>query len=822
MTRQQALDLARQWAKRRIPAGPIAISWDERKQATNKVPLTPHGHNSFVTDLNRLDQLFGSSQITLAAGEVYGVGLHPGPGHRVVLDVDTKGGKQGDKVLAALEAEHGPLPPHPIVDTASGGTHRWLAKPEGVPVGNPDLADHIEVRADAGWVVAPGTFTPWGSWTVREGTEIPAPLWPDWIAHRLNGHKTGGNGHATGRWQKLDRAKLHPLDLAALQALEALGGHGPVLGPNEEIRVTRPGKKAGASASIGHIGPGVVKVFTDDWAPLRKESVYDVDELEELTGTADQSPVDNSQPKTEANPITLDQCHDAFGRWLGDEYDLDVLDIMLCTLAAERLTGDPLWLLVISGPGAAKTETVQACAGIGAHVESTLTGDAALLSGTPPKERAKHATGGLLRRIGDRGVLVIKDVTSILSMSRDRRAEVIAALREIHDGYWSRSIGAAGGATLTWTGRLVVIGAVTTAWDTAHAVISTMGDRFVTVRLDSIAGRPAAFRHTMANTGDEITMRAELAAAVAGVIAGLDEAADLTLTESEVERLLPAADLVTLTRTGVEFDYKGDVVDAHAPEMPTRFARQLQQIIRGGIAIGIGRDRAVDLAIRAARDSMPPVRLAIVDDLATHPHSTPAEIRRRVDLPWRTVDRQCQALHMLRVVACDEVEYGDQGKSRWHYSLAAGIDPEALKSTPDLAPLTPSPLVREGIGDHSTGTSRGTPAKSGAVPSQVSALCGCGAPLDQHAGPDCAVPVIHPSRPVENSTVTRPDITIHHATTVAVASGDKALAAIDAASIIRTARFSGWELPLEDVPRLVAVAAARGWTCVEVELATRP
>jgi hypothetical protein len=75
---------------------------------------------------------------------------------------------------------------------------------------------------------------------------------------------------------------------------------------------------------------------------------------------------------------------------------------------------------------------------------------------------------------------------------------------------------------------------------------------------------------------------------------------------------------------------------------------------------------------------------------------------------------------------------------------------------------------------------------------------------------------------VENSTVTRPDITIHHATTVAVASGDKALAAIDAASIIRTARFSGWELPLEDVPRLVAVAAARGWTCVEVELATRP
>lgn len=30
---------------------------------------------------------------------------------------------------------------------------------------------------------------------------------------------------------------------------------------------------------------------------------------------------------------------------------------MLCTIAAERLDGDPLWLLIISGSGNAKTET---------------------------------------------------------------------------------------------------------------------------------------------------------------------------------------------------------------------------------------------------------------------------------------------------------------------------------------------------------------------------------------------------------------------------------------------------------------------------------
>ena len=80
-------------------------------------------------------------------------------------------------------------------------------------------------------------------------------------------------------------------------------------------------------------------------------------------------------------------------------------------------------------------------------------------------------------------------------MNTDIRAKVLAALREIYDGRWYREVGTDGGHTLEWNGRLVVVGAVTTAWDTHHAVIATMGDRFVLVRIDSTdrpAWRPAA------------------------------------------------------------------------------------------------------------------------------------------------------------------------------------------------------------------------------------------------------------------------------------------------------------------------------------------
>ena len=51
------------------------------------------------------------------------------------------------------------------------------------------------------------------------------------------------------------------------------------------------------------------------------------------------------------------------------------------------------------------------------HLHHRLRGRAAV--GDPRRERTKQATGGLLRKIGDRGVLVIKDVTSILSADRN-------------------------------------------------------------------------------------------------------------------------------------------------------------------------------------------------------------------------------------------------------------------------------------------------------------------------------------------------------------------------------------------------------------------
>jgi hypothetical protein len=379
----------------------------------------------------------------------------------------------------------------------------------------------------------------------------------------------------------------------------------------------------------------------------------------------------------------IEDAHEAFRRRFGPEYDLDAANAVLATAAAERLDGDPLWLLLMSGSGSAKTETVQALAGAGALVTSTITSEGALLSGTPAREKAKGATGGLLRRIGSRGVLVIKDVTSILSMDRNNRAGVLAALREVHDGRWERNIGTNGGLTLSWAGRIGIVGATTTVWDRAHDVVAAMGDRFVVLRVDSYAGRWSAGYRAITNTGAEVEMRAELAAVAGAVIRGVRPNAD-AIRDDELIRILAAADVVTLCRTAVDYDYRGYVVDAHAPEMPTRFAKQLAQVLRGAVAIGLDRGAALRLALRCARDSMPPLRLAILEDVAQHPDASTAEVRARLARPWSTVDRQLQALHALRVLDCEEAEVGKKTLRR--YQVAGTVDPAAIHPSPDLLP----------------------------------------------------------------------------------------------------------------------------------------
>lgn len=135
-----------------------------------------------------------------------------------------------------------------------------------------------------------------------------------------------------------------------------------------------------------------------------------LDTLAAVTTEHDDAPVYEPPP-----PTTLDDCARVLTRWLGDNYDLDAaLAAAVCTASPFKSPdgSDVPSVLIVSGSGFAKTETVNATERArGVVAVSSISGESALLSATSERERSKTATGGILRQIGDRGALLVKDVT---------------------------------------------------------------------------------------------------------------------------------------------------------------------------------------------------------------------------------------------------------------------------------------------------------------------------------------------------------------------------------------------------------------------------
>jgi hypothetical protein len=375
------------------------------------------------------------------------------------------------------------------------------------------------------------------------------------------------------------------------------------------------------------------------------------------------------------------------------------LEVVLATIAANRLEGDPVWMLLVGPPGSGKSELVTAVSGLAdTHPTATLT-EAALLSGTPNRERAPDAKGGLLREIGERGIIVCKDFGSVLAMNRDARSLVLAALREIYDGAWTRHVGTGGGRTLSWSGQIGLLGGCTPTIDRHHAVMGAMGERFTLYRLPAVDSDVQA-RRALAHAGHERRMRTELAAAAAAVLD--NTTTPRKRTDAETDRLVALTTLVVRARSSVERDgYSREIELVPDPEAPTRLAIVLARLLDGLDAIGCERELALATVSKAALDSVPALRLAALATLeSVDGYLDTNTIADAVRHPAGTTRRALEDLVAHRLV---EIERGGQGEAhRWRLSAFAR---KRMQTFPDLSSSTRSgreksdpevPTFREG------------------------------------------------------------------------------------------------------------------------------
>jgi hypothetical protein len=354
----------------------------------------------------------------------------------------------------------------------------------------------------------------------------------------------------------------------------------------------------------------------------------------------------------------------AFQGWLHLP-DPGALYLALGTIAANRLEGDPVWALLVGAPGGGKSELLNAFSNLpDVHPAATLT-EAALLSGTPKREKASDAKGGLLRAIGDYGIIVAKDFGSVLSMNRDARAAVLAALREVYDGAWTRHVGTDGGRTLAWSGKVGFLGGCTPTIDRHHAVMGTMGERFILYRIPDVDPNVQA-REALKHAGRERAMRAELASAVTSLLAA-ELRTPPARSEEETDALIALSTLVVRARSAVERDgYSREIELVPGPEAPGRLAIVLDRLLAGLDAIGTGRGDAWSVVRKAALDSVPALRLSVLYALHDVTELDTNAVASVVRHPAQTTRR---ALEDLTAHGLVEQERQGEGKAhRWALS----------------------------------------------------------------------------------------------------------------------------------------------------------
>jgi hypothetical protein len=318
--------------------------------------------------------------------------------------------------------------------------------------------------------------------------------------------------------------------------------------------------------------------------------------------------------EAEAMTVDLQEVLVTYRRRL--DLDEGAIKATLATVVANQLEGPPVWLMLVGPPSSGKTEVLRPLLGIQSiHQVSKLT-EAALLSGTSKQGRDKSSTGGLLREVGDEGILLVPDFSTVLSMNADARSSLFAAFRDIYDGHYSRHLGVDGGTVLRWRGKLGMISAVTPAIDSHHEAVSNLGERWVYYRPPD--GDPETHaRQALATVGDEREMRAASGQLVSEFMGEIDTASKPALDDRASDFLVNLATFAVRCRSSVERDPRSrDIVAVPTPEMPGRLTGVLAQLWRGCVLLGNDEVDTRRLVRKIALDGMPANRRGALEFLS--------------------------------------------------------------------------------------------------------------------------------------------------------------------------------------------------------------
>jgi len=681
-----------------------------------KHPRTQHGLNDATTDPAKITQWwrqYPASNIGIATGVASGL---------VVLDVD---GPEGEKSLKELETRYGPLPETIQARSGGGGRHFYFQHPgNGIYIKSVSLSDilglpKLDIKADGGCIISPPSNHVSGGFYTWLSNGTPLAACPKWLieaqaqkrpSKKQHDYSTGptvaggripdGQRHSTllslaGSMRRRDMIDEEieaallktnercdpPLPTDAVKALarDVAARYEPADSSHDQERIDDAIKLHTVEAAflivdaLARLSPaeyGIVKARLKDGC--EKLNLNDLDRAVNAERKKRKQQVHSPNPskptRPRAAPATLEDVVGSYRKYLYLPDD-GVIKVTLATAVANRMKGDPVWLLLIASSSVGKTELVVPLGNLDNSIAvSTLTVPS-LLSGTSAKERAQNANGGVLRVLGERGLLVLKDFGSLLSMGKEACAELLAALREIYDGHWNRGVGTDGGQTLEWAGKIGIIGCATKTIDQHHVAMAKLGERFIYYRLSNDhEEQRTAF--ALENVGKEADFRKDVAEKVRGFLDNLQiPERGIVLSDEERKKLNALARFTARTRSPVERDSRSrSIVSLPDTESPTRLVKVFALLLRALRIIGVLPTEAWHLIQQVAWSSMPAIRSECIGAILTleDPIST-ANVAIKVSLPQTTIKRVLEDLAAHDVLRREQMT-GNGNPDLWRLS----------------------------------------------------------------------------------------------------------------------------------------------------------
>jgi hypothetical protein len=582
MTENIAAALA--YAKRGVPVLPLhwpkdgACSCGEADcDSPGKHPLAdavPHGKDDATTDPEIIKSWWGRWPKA-------NIGLRMGNG-RVALDVDPRHG--GDESLRDL----GPLPDTVTALTGGGGQH-LIFKADGPIAHRKGARPGLDIITN-GYLVAPRSRHFSGrryEWEVDHapGQIALAPLPPALAELAQDGRKP---------------AEPLPERIVA--------------GQRDDLLTSLAGSMRRRGASPEAIEAALLTENETRCDPPLPER--DVQRIARSIGRYKPAPQgDDGLRVVPDSNLTIGDVEAVFQKWLLLA-DTLVIRTGLAATIAHRMGLDPVWLLIIKPPGSGKTEIVNSLSLVtGAYPLSSLTPQT-LASGR--KVKGESAEFSLLQRLPGGATLLLKDFTTILSLHREARAEILSQLREVADGSFHKEFG--NGVVVDWRGQLGFVAGCTEAIDTHHAVIQVLGERYIQVRPPA-EDQLLIARRAIQNRGKEAAMREDLAQTVAAFANGLTlpRGEDMQVPEAIIDAIANLAALIVRARSAVIRDpYRREIDYIPQPESTGRLAKQLASL---GLALAVLERRpdmtAADYSnvFQVGLDSIPRDRRTVLEAL---------------------------------------------------------------------------------------------------------------------------------------------------------------------------------------------------------------